>query len=100
MRAGTDVHNLILGDAECLVGMLEDLPGRLVGLRLLSRDNAVDVTAKLRHVTGDDCVVGIGDDAELKALRASIPQGAGNLGEGRHSGNAIRQDFDISIAIG
>ena len=54
MRARAYVHNLIFGNAERFVGVLKDLPGRLVSLRLLGRDNAVDVTAKLRDIAGDD----------------------------------------------
>ena len=86
---------LSVAHAQGLVGMREDLPGRFVGLRLLRSDDAVDVTAQLRHVARDDVVVGVGDDAQPKAHALELGQRGHDLLEGRHRGDATGQQFDV-----
>ncbi len=67
VRAGADVDKLVPGHAEGSPGMFENLPRRLVGLRLLGGDDPVDRPAELRDVAGDDGVIGIGDDRQPEA---------------------------------
>jgi hypothetical protein len=65
VRAGADMDDVAGCDADRPVSMIENLPPRLVGLRLLRRDDLVDVPAELRDIPGDYVVIGVGDDAEL-----------------------------------
>jgi hypothetical protein len=57
------------------------------------------MTAELRHVTGDDVVVGIGGDAELETHTLQRTERAHHLGKGRHLRDARGQDLGIAPLV-
>ncbi|MNI72477.1 hypothetical protein D3C73_1284230 [compost metagenome] len=78
------MHHLFAGNAELLVGVVEQLRIGLVGAGLLGGNDAVNKTTKLCHVTGNDVVIGIGHDAQFEAHLLELRKGRDHFGKRRH----------------
>ncbi|MNV63465.1 hypothetical protein D3C71_1560610 [compost metagenome] len=99
MGTGANMHDFVRGYAQAVVGVGEDLAGGLIGTRLFSRDDAVDMPAQLRDVARDDLVVGIRDDAQAEARLFQHGQRAHDFGERGHGRDAVDQHLGVFRAV-
>ncbi len=93
-----DVDDLGGVDVHGLEGVLEALPGRLVGLGLLGGDDMVELDAHVGQVLGDEVVVRVGDDGDL-VPGLQRPQGGRDLGVGAEGGHGRDQGLAVGLPV-